>query len=66
VSLSVYSGKYSSGTPLTTVQATADANGTWSAQLASLANGSYTVQASQPGSGVTGRSVPTTFTVAAP
>ena len=66
VSLSVWSGKYSSGTPLTTVQATPDANGTWSAQLASLANGSYTVQATQAGSGVTGRSVPTTFTVAAP
>ncbi len=66
VSLSVWSGKYSSGTPLTTVQATPGGDGTWSVQLATLANGSYTVQASQPGSGVTGRSVPTTFTVAAP
>ncbi len=53
-------------TPLTTAQATSGPDGAWSLQLGSLANGSYTVQATQAGSGVTGRSVPVTFTVTAP
>jgi hypothetical protein len=67
VTVTVYSGQYSTVTPLTTLTATPDGTGAWSVQpTTGLAPGTYTVQASQPRSGVTGRSVPVTFTVTAP
>ncbi len=67
VTVTVYSGQYSSVAPLTTVTAAPDGTGAWSVQPSTaLANGTYTVQASQTQAGLTGRSVPVTFTVAAP
>jgi hypothetical protein len=66
VTLTVYSGQYTTVAPLTTVSTTPASAGGWSATLSSLANGTYTVQAAQSGSGVTGRSVPVTFTIAVP
>ena len=62
VTVSLYSGTYSTGTPLTTFTA-AVTSGTWSAQpAADLAEGVYTARASQQGS-VVGTSTPVTFTV---
>jgi peptidoglycan/xylan/chitin deacetylase (PgdA/CDA1 family)/major membrane immunogen (membrane-anchored lipoprotein) len=65
VSVAVYAGQYVTDTPLMTFNATNN-SGAWSATPASpLADGTYTVQANQARSGLTGHSVPVTFTVAA-
>jgi peptidoglycan/xylan/chitin deacetylase (PgdA/CDA1 family) len=61
VTVSVFSGRYATGTPLTTLTATNN-NGAWSI-TATLADGSYTVQAAQTRAGLTGHSVPRTFMV---
>ena len=62
VSVRIYDGEYSVGTPLATLSAPVS-NGTWSVQPGSaLADGTYTLQASQT-SGIVGTSVPSTFTV---
>lgn len=67
VTVTLYSGQYSSVSPLATLTAAPAADGSWSVQpVTALANGTYTVQASQTRSGATGRSVPLTFSVAAP
>ncbi len=63
VSVSVYQGDYTVGTPLATLSA-AVAGGQWSAQpSADLPDGRYTVQASQQGGNATGTSLPRRFTV---
>ncbi|RYU15642.1 polysaccharide deacetylase family protein [Nocardioides iriomotensis] len=62
VSVSVYDGPYSMGTPLATLTAPVT-NGSWSVQPASpLPSGTYTVQVAQ-NSGTVGTSVPRTFIV---
>lgn len=63
LSVSLYSGNYSLGTPLLTTTATNN-NGAWSVALPGpLANGTYTVQVKQDGNGMTGASAPRTFIV---
>ncbi|NEA30396.1 polysaccharide deacetylase family protein [Streptomyces sp. SID13031] len=63
VTVSVYSGSYSTGNPIQTANATNTA-GTWSVALTGpLANGIYTLQAQQTGAGLTGYSSPRTFVV---
>jgi peptidoglycan/xylan/chitin deacetylase (PgdA/CDA1 family) len=64
VTVSVYSGQYSLGTPVSQVTVTAGLTGSWQATLpTTLANGTYTLQASEVGNGSTGVSTPTTFTL---
>jgi hypothetical protein len=64
VTMSIYSGSYSTVAPTTQWNVTPDSSGSWSTSPpAGLANGTYTVQATQPRGGVVGRSVPVTFTV---
>ncbi|NYJ05835.1 PKD domain-containing protein [Petropleomorpha daqingensis] len=63
VSVTVYSGSYPKGIAVATATA-ATTGGSWSATLSSaLASGTYTVSAAQTRGGLTGVSVPTTFTV---
>ncbi|GAA0930096.1 hypothetical protein GCM10009554_12910 [Kribbella koreensis] len=63
VTVSVYSGPYSTGTPVLTVNA-GNNSGAWTTTLPGpLANGTYTVQAQQTGNGLTGFSAPRTFVV---
>jgi peptidoglycan/xylan/chitin deacetylase (PgdA/CDA1 family) len=63
VTVSLYSGAYSIGTPLLTADATNN-SGAWTTTLPGpLANGTYTVQAKQTGNGLTGFSSPRTFVV---
>jgi hypothetical protein len=66
VQVSWWSGRYSSGTPLAQRTTTAAGDGTWTVTSPVLANGATTVQASQAVGGVTGTSVPVTFTVSSP
>lgn len=62
VTVRIYDGPYSMGTPLATLSAPVT-NGTWSVRPpAALPNGTYTVQVSQD-AGTTGTSVPQTFTI---
>jgi peptidoglycan/xylan/chitin deacetylase (PgdA/CDA1 family) len=61
VTVSVYQGPYATGTPTTTLTATNN-SGSWSVSP-SLADGTYTIQAAQTSVGLTGYSVPRTFTV---
>lgn len=61
VTISIYSGPYSTGTPVTTALATNNA-GTWTLTVPGpLADGTYTVQAKQTAGGLTGISPPVTF-----
>ncbi|MFZ5849036.1 MAG: Ig-like domain-containing protein [Actinomycetota bacterium] len=64
-SVRIYSGTAATGTPVQTLTATVAGNGSWTATpTADLANGSYTVVASQADqAGNTGTSTPVTFTV---
>jgi peptidoglycan/xylan/chitin deacetylase (PgdA/CDA1 family) len=63
VSVAVYSGDYSVGTPVATLTAPVS-NGTWTVQPGSdLPDGSYTVQTSQPQGNAVGVSLPVRFTV---
>ncbi|MEO5710597.1 MAG: polysaccharide deacetylase family protein [Nocardioidaceae bacterium] len=63
VTVSLYSGTYSTGTPLATLTAGVT-SGAWSAQTsADLAAGVYTARASQQSNGVVGTSTPVSFTV---
>jgi peptidoglycan/xylan/chitin deacetylase (PgdA/CDA1 family) len=63
VTVSLYSGPYSTGTPVLTATAT-NTGGAWTTTLPGpLANGTYTVQAKQTGNGLTGFSAPRTFVV---
>jgi peptidoglycan/xylan/chitin deacetylase (PgdA/CDA1 family) len=63
VSVALYQGPYSTGTPLMTVTAT-NSNGAWTTAIPGpLADGTYTAQARQTGSGLTGYSPPRTFVV---
>lgn len=64
-SVRIYSGTAATGTPGQTLAATVAGNGSWTATpTADLANGSYTVVASQADqAGNTGTSTPVTFTV---
>ena len=63
VSVRVYNGDYSTGTPVTTLTAQV-ANGRWTVQPGqALADGAYTVQASQTSGNATGTSLPVRFTV---
>ncbi|GAA3581851.1 polysaccharide deacetylase family protein [Kribbella ginsengisoli] len=63
VTVSVYSGPYSTGTPVLTVNV-GNNSGAWTTTLPGpLANGTYTVQAQQTGNGLTGFSAPRTFVV---
>jgi peptidoglycan/xylan/chitin deacetylase (PgdA/CDA1 family) len=61
VTVSVFRDRYASGTPETTLTATNN-NGSWSVSP-NLADGTYTVQATQTRGGLTGNSVPRTFSV---
>ena len=64
VSVRVYAGSAPTGTPVQTLTGTVAANGTWSVTPATLAQGTYTAQATQGDSGGnTGTSNATTFTV---
>lgn len=63
VSVAVHQGDYTTGAPVATLSAPVS-NGTWSVRPESdLADGSYTVQASQPNGTASGSSVPVRFTV---
>ncbi|MEV6416026.1 polysaccharide deacetylase family protein [Kribbella sp. NPDC051718] len=63
VTVSLYSGPYSTGTPVLTADAT-NVAGAWTTTLPGpLADGTYTVQAKQTGNGLTGFSAPRTFVV---
>ncbi|MDX6367612.1 MAG: hypothetical protein QOK30_2688, partial [Nocardioidaceae bacterium] len=63
VSVAVFSGSYVTDAPMATYSAT-NSNGSWSTTApTALADGTYTVQATQTSSGLAGHSVPTTFTV---
>ncbi len=63
VTVELYSGPYSTGTPVLSVNA-ANNSGAWTTTLAGpLANGTYTVQVKQTGNGLTGLSAPRTFVV---
>lgn len=63
VTVALYSGAYSTGTPLLSANATNN-NGAWTTTLPGpLANGTYTVQVQQTGNGLTGLSAPRTFVV---
>jgi peptidoglycan/xylan/chitin deacetylase (PgdA/CDA1 family) len=63
VSVALYQGPYSTGTPLMTVTAT-NSNGAWATAIPGpLADGTYTAQARQTGNGLTGYSPPRTFVV---
>jgi peptidoglycan/xylan/chitin deacetylase (PgdA/CDA1 family) len=63
VSVALYQGPYSTGTPGQTATVT-HANGAWTTTFAGpLADGTYTVQARQTGNGLTGYSAPRTFVV---
>jgi peptidoglycan/xylan/chitin deacetylase (PgdA/CDA1 family) len=63
VSVRLYQGDYSTGTPLATLTSAVN-GGQWDAQpTAALPDGSYTVQASQVGGNATGTSLPYRFTV---
>ncbi|MDT7660330.1 MAG: hypothetical protein QOF38_5045, partial [Pseudonocardiales bacterium] len=65
VSVAVFSGSYVTDAPVATLSAVNN-NGSWSVTAPnSLADGTYTVQATQTRSGLAGHSVPTTFTVKA-
>jgi hypothetical protein len=65
VNLAVYAGKYPTGMPVTKTTAAVDAaSGTWTAELhTALAEGTYTLTASQTRLGLTGQNVPRTFRV---
>ncbi|MEA2421461.1 MAG: large repetitive protein, partial [Thermoleophilaceae bacterium] len=64
VSVKVYNGADTTGTLRQTVPGTLAADGSWTAVAATLPQGVYTAQASQPdGVGNTGLSAPHTFTV---
>ena len=66
VEIRIFKGAYSMGAPLTTLSAT-PGGGSWTATPSSpLPQGTYTAQASQASNGVTGTSLPVTFTVGAP
>ena len=66
VTIVVYNGTYTTGTLSALLTATPASDGSWSVQSSTvLADGVYTVQASQSRSGVVGRSLPSTFTVGA-
>ncbi len=67
VSVSVYSGSSATGTPAQTSTATLAKDGTWSVTTATLADGTYTVRATQKdAAGNTGTSNAVTFTVKTP
>jgi peptidoglycan/xylan/chitin deacetylase (PgdA/CDA1 family) len=63
VTVKLYSGSYSQGAPAAILTAT-QTSGSWSVQTDGLADGTYTVQASQQAGGLTGTSPPVTFTIA--
>ena len=63
VTVSIHSGLYPTATPVATLTASPQ-GGAWSATpTTALANGVYTVTAAQTQGGLTGRSVPRTFTI---
>lgn len=63
VTVDLYSGPYSIGTPVLSATATNN-SGAWTTTLPGpLANGTYTVQVKQTGNGLTGISAPRTFVV---
>jgi peptidoglycan/xylan/chitin deacetylase (PgdA/CDA1 family) len=65
VTLALYQGAYSTGTPVAEYTAT-NANGAWTVAIPGpLAVGTYSVQARQDGNALTGYSSPTTFVVSA-
>lgn len=67
VSVSVYSGSSATGTPAQTANATLAKDGTWSVTTSTLADGTYTVRATQKdAAGNTGTSNTVTFTVKTP
>jgi peptidoglycan/xylan/chitin deacetylase (PgdA/CDA1 family) len=64
VNLTVYAGRYPTGTPVTKTMVAVDASGSWTSKASSaLAAGTYTLTAQQTRSGLTGQSVPRTFRV---
>jgi hypothetical protein len=66
VTVTVWSGRYSTGSSLQQLTAVVGSDGSWSATPTNaLAPGTYTVQASVK-AGQTGTSTPTTFTVSGP
>jgi hypothetical protein len=66
VNLTLYAGKYPTGTPVTKTTAAVDASGAWTSKVnTALAEGTYTLTAQQTRSGLTGQSVPRTFRVGA-
>jgi peptidoglycan/xylan/chitin deacetylase (PgdA/CDA1 family) len=64
VTVRIYRGEYSTGSPIATLTANVGAGGAWTVTPSQpLAEGRYTLQASQTRNGVTGTSVPVTFDV---
>jgi peptidoglycan/xylan/chitin deacetylase (PgdA/CDA1 family) len=64
VSIGVYAGKAATGTPAQTLSASVAGDGTWAVTPAALADGTYTVRATQKdAAGNTGTSTAVTFTV---
>jgi hypothetical protein len=64
VSVKIYSGTSASGTPVQTKSATRNTSGAWSVNASTLAQGTYTVQATQTDTaGNTGTSDANTFTI---
>jgi Big-like domain-containing protein len=64
VSVKIYSGTSATGTPVQTKSATRNASGAWSVNASTLAQGTYTVQATQTDTaGNTGTSAANTFKV---
>lgn len=64
VQLSVYAGSTPSGSPVQTADSAVAADGTWSTNLSALADGTYTLQATQAdGNGNVGTSQPVTFNI---
>jgi hypothetical protein len=66
VQVSWWTGRYSTGTPLAQRTASVAPDGTWTVASPPLPNGAVTVQASGTTSGLTGTSLPVTFTVSGP
>jgi hypothetical protein len=63
VTIKVYAGGSAEGSPVQTTTPTVPVGGKWSVALATLADGTYTVQAEQTQLLETGRSAPVTFNV---
>jgi peptidoglycan/xylan/chitin deacetylase (PgdA/CDA1 family) len=66
VQVSWYAGRYSVGTPAAQGTAVVASDGSWTATSPVLPTGSVTVQAAETVNGVTGTSVPVTFSVRSP